>query len=847
MSIVTSGLYEFGPFRLNLEQRTFTRAGQVLPLPPKTFDLLVLLVQRPGHAFSKQELMSALWPDTFVEEANLSFQISTLRKALGHGAAHWIETLPKHGYRFSEDIPEGRADFDNSIPSRGNLPRPRTAFLGREQAIDDVQARLEQTRLLTLTGTGGVGKTRLAIRVAAQVAPDYDAGVWFVDLSALADGTLAARSVADPLGVREEPPRSLIDTLCDGLTEKMILLVLDNCEHIIQESAGLADTLLRRCPYLRILATSRQALDVDGELVWRVPSLSVPQLGAPPTADDRSCARIAESEAVRLFVARAALSGRDFTLTVANAGAVAEICARLDGIPLAIELAAVRIRLLSAEQIAARLQDRFRLLTGHRTAVPRHQTLRAALDWSHDLLGAAEQACLRRLSVFSGGATLDAAEAVCAGGLVSVQDVLDLMTSLVDKSMVVVSDDGEFECRYDFLETIRHYGQERLAHSGEGGDTRARHAEFFQQLAERAEPHLAGPEQTVWLRRLEADHNNLRAALAFSLERDPPRALSLALALHPFWEVRSHYVEGLGWLERACDRTPEVPTAARARATGAAGRLAWYQAAFPAARTRLEESLSLFESLEDRRGIITALGSLGPPCVGQGDYDRARAVCERAVAEARTLGDRRILASQLQMLEMVAGTVKDLPAARALNEEVLALCHEIGDRRGIARALMGLGMVDAYNGHGPRARDHFLESLALSRGLGDSWLICGALLGLGHAERVAGDLTAAHRYYAESLILCRKSNTNWELHLFEALAALAADEGHLERAARLLGASEALREARGLALFPFLQSEHDRVVAAAQRGLDPDAFSAARNEGRMLSIDHAVTFAIARA
>ena len=325
MSIVTSGLYEFGPFRLNLEQRTFTRAGQVLPLPPKTFDLLVLLVQRPGHAFSKQELMSALWPDTFVEEANLSFQISTLRKALGNGAAHWIETLPKHGYRFSEDIPEGRADFDNSIPSRGNLPRPRTAFLGREQAIDDVQARLEQTRLLTLTGTGGVGKTRLAIRVAAQVAPDYDAGVWFVDLSALADGTLAARSVADPLGVREEPPRSLIDTLCDGLTEKMILLVLDNCEHIIQESAGLADTLLRRCPYLRILATSRQALDVDGELVWRVPSLSVPQLGAPPTADDRSFARIAESEAVRLFVARAALSGRDFTLTVANAGAVAEI------------------------------------------------------------------------------------------------------------------------------------------------------------------------------------------------------------------------------------------------------------------------------------------------------------------------------------------------------------------------------------------------------------------------------------------------------------------------------------------------------------------------------------------
>ena len=747
-----------------------------------------------------------------------------------------------------EPSPAARGMAPASTPSRGNLPHPSTVFLGREHAIDEVQAGLQQTRLLTLTGTGGVGKTRLALRVAAQAANDYEAGSWFVDLAALADGALAVCAVASTLAVCEEGPRPLIDTLCASVADKTLLLVLDNCEHIIQESASLADTLLRRCPHLRILATSRQALDVDGELVWRVPSLSVPHLASRLAAEDhQGFTRIADSEAVRLFVARAAVSGRDFTLTAANAATVAEICTRLDGIPLAIELAAVRIRVLSAEQIAARLQDRFRLLTGHRTAVPRHQTLRATLDWSHDLLSATEQACLRRLSVFAGGATLDAAEAVCAGELVLAEDVLDLMTSLVDKSMVVVSEDREGECRYDFLETIRHYGQERLAYSGEGGDTRARHAEFFQQWAERAEPHLGGPQQDAWLRRLEADHNNLRAALTFSLDYDPPRALSLALALYPFWEVRGHYVEGLGWLQRACHRSPDAPTNLRARAACAAGRLAWYQAALPAARALLEESLALFESLEERRGTITALGSLGPLCVGQGDYARARAVCERAVAEARTLGDRRILASQLQMLEMVAGTVMDMPAARALNDEVLVLCREIGDRRGTARALMGLGMIAAYTGDAPCARGHFLESLALSRALGDSWLMCGALLGLGHAERVGGDVTAAHGHYAESLTLCRKSNSNWELHLFEALAALAADEGDLERAVRLLGASEALREARGFALFPFLQPEHDRVLSAARRGVDPDAFSAAWNEGRTLSIDQAVAFAIARA
>ena len=579
----------------------------------------------------------------------------------------------------------------------GNLPRPRTAFLGREQEIDDIEARLEQAHLLTLTGAGGVGKTRLAVQVADDVAASYDDGVWFVDLAPLSEGALVARAVATVLGVREEPNRSLVETLCDFLTEKQLLLILDNCEHMVQACAALADTLVRRCSRLRLCATSRQALGVQGEIIWRVPSLSVPNPARLSDEEPTVTNHLMESEAVRLFVARATESCPDFQITPGNARAVAEVCARLDGIPLAIELAAVRTKVLAVEQIAARLHDRFRLLTdGSRTAVPRQQTLRATLDWSHDLLGTKEQTLLRRLSSFTGGATLDAAEAVCSGGAVEPEDVLDLVTALIDRSLIVIKTLGGSENRYDLLETIRQYGQDRLRQSGEAVEVRGRHATFFLQLAIDAEPHLSGAEQAMWLGRLETEHNNLRAALTFFIEREPARALCLALALNTFWEVRAHFVEGRGWLERALEGSPDAPAVSRARAAGAAGRLAWYQEDYAAARALLEESLRLFEALDERRSAVVTLGSLGLLAMAEGDHVRARALCERAVAEARTLGDKQILASQLRDFEHVAGALFDVATARALDEEALALCRELGDRRGVAHALMGLGMADVY-------------------------------------------------------------------------------------------------------------------------------------------------------
>ena len=400
--------------------------------------------------------------------------------------------------------------------------------------------------------------------------------------------------------------------------------------------------------------------------------------------------------------------------------------------------------------------------------------------------------------------------------------------------------------RYDFLETIRQYGEDRLKQSGEAVEVKRRHATLFLQLAVDAEPHLAGAEQALWLGRLETEHNNLRAALTFFIEHEPARALCMALALNTFWEVRAHFVEGRVWLERALEQSPDAPRAWRARAAGAAGRLAWYQEDLAAARALLEESLRLFEALDERRSAIVTLGSLGLLAMAEGDYVRARALCERAVAEARTLGDKQILASQLRDFEHVAGVLFDVATARALDEEALALWGELGDCRGVAHALMGLGMADVYSGEALRARGRFLESLSLSRPLGDSWLICGALFGLGHADRALGDFTSAHEHYAQSLRLCRASNSNFGGPLFEALAALAAAEGRAARAALLLGASEAFHEARRFPLLPYLRPEHDRAVATARAGLDLDAFATAWTEGRTMGLDRAVALALAR-
>src|SRR5579884_1061615 len=467
--------------------------------------------------------------------------------------SHRLKDLqqPEHIYQLLHpDLPADFPPLRSLSPETTNLPVQLTSFIGREKEMEEIKRLLSRTRLLTLTGSGGCGKTRLAAQVGADLLADFADGVWLVELAAIADPALVPQTVASTLGIREEPGQRLLETLQQHLKPKSLLLLLDNCEHLSAACAQLAETLLQACPNLRILASSREALGIAGELAYRVPSLSLPELPRLPSAEAALVPALARCEATRLFVERAALSYPGFALTEQNAPAVAQVCVRLDGIPLAIELAAARIKVLSADQIAARLDDRFRLLTGgSRTALPRQQTLRALIDWSYDLLSEAERTLLRRLSVFAGGWTLEAAEAVCSA------DALHLLTSLVDKSLAVYEEQAG-EARYRLLETVREYARDRLLESGEMEEVRERHFAFFLRMAEEIEPKLTGLEQAAWLDRLEGEYDNLRAASGWALSaaEGAQAGLRLAGALWRFWEIRGHIDEGRGRLKNALDR-----------------------------------------------------------------------------------------------------------------------------------------------------------------------------------------------------------------------------------------------------------------------------------------------------
>ncbi len=480
---------------------------------------------------------------------------------------------------------------------------------------------LRHQYLLTLTGAGGVGKTRLALQVAAQVFEVFKDGVWLVQLASVSDPSLVPQTVASALGVREQAGRPLQATLVDHLQAKHALLLVDNCEHLLTACATLVEALLVACSSLRSLATSREPLGLTGELIYRVPSLSFPDLH-----DGVSVERLAAHEAVRLFVERAAFALPDFVLTPENAHPVAEICRRLDGIPLAIELAAARVKGASVRQIAARLDDRFRLLArGSTTALPRHRTLRAAMDWSYDLLSEPERTLLRRLTVFADGWTLEAAEAVCTGDGIAGADVADLLTRLVDQSLAVMErQDGD--TRYRLLETVRQYGWEKLTEMGETGPVRERHAHWYLNLAEQAEPMLRGPQQSVWLARLEADHGNLRAALEWSRNgsEDRDQLLRLAGALWRFWNVRGYLSEGREWLQAALEGSSDAPAALRAKAVFGAGVLAFWQRDNIRAGPLIEQALALTRDLNDGPAMADCPRILAQVLWERGDYAAVR-------------------------------------------------------------------------------------------------------------------------------------------------------------------------------------------------------------------------------
>jgi predicted ATPase/class 3 adenylate cyclase len=710
---------------------------------------------------------------------------------------------PEHAYQLAhQDID---AQFPplrslDSVPN--NLPRQLTSFVGREQEMADVKRLLAATSLLTLVGTGGAGKTRLSLQVAADLVDEYRDGVWIVELAPLADGSLVAQAVATALGVREQAGRPAILTLEEYLLPRQLLLVLDNCEHLVAACAATADRLLRACPGLKILATSREALGIAGETTWRVPSLLLPDPRHTPTADS-----LTAYEAVRLFIDRAVAASSGFAVTNENAPSVAQICQRLDGIPLAIELAAVRVKVLSAEQIAARLDDRFRLLTGgSRTALPRQQTLRALVDWSYDLLSETERTLLGRLSVFAGGWDLDAAEHVCTSDDLDAYDVLDLLAQLADKSLVL-TEEHVGAARYRLLETIRQYGAERLRAAGEEAVLRRRHRDWVLDLVMQQTARLGGAEQADALARLELEHDNIRSALDWC-ETEPGSVeigARIADELGWFWALRGYIREGSERAARLLTLAQER-TRGRAHALSAAGMLDDPVGAYERGAAHFEESIAIWHELGDIRGAAIALARYGQLEQARARYDHAWVLLKESQELFQQIGGESGLDAPLSVfLAQVAKNRGDYEQAIPVFEECLADARERGDKHSVGSTLRSLGELMQMRGDYLGAAARLQESMRLIHELDDQ--------------------------------PCTSTT-------FDCLGTLALAQGAHIRAVRLWAVAEASRENQGLVLPRAERERLDQIIADGRSRLGDDAFAAAWADGSAMSTEQAVAYAL---
>jgi predicted ATPase len=728
-------------------------------------------------------------------------------------------------------------------PQRHNLPIQTTSFIGRKKEIAEIKTLLARTRLLALTGSGGCGKTRLSLHVAEEVLDEYPDGVWIVELASLTDPALVPRAVVQGIGVTEEPDKPLIQTLVDALKTKNMLLVLDNCEHLLAACAKLVDALIHAGPGVKVLASSREGLNIAGELTYRVPSLS-----CPDHADTATAQSIKQYESVLLFVERAQFYQPSFTLTNSNAPGLASVCRRLDGIPLAIELAAVRIRSLTVEELEQRLDNRFRILTGgSRTALPRQQTLRALIDWSYDLLDEDQKALFCRLCVFAGGWTLAAAEHVCAGSSVEEGEILNMLSALNDKSLIVAEATGG-ATRYRLLETVRQYAREKLASHADGDTYRRQHRDFFLLLAEETRGKLRGSEQARWLSVLQEEHDNMRRALTLSLD-DPAGGeygLRLGAALWWFWSVRGHLSEGRERLKALLSHSnAQERTKARANVLNGAGILAEEQGDYTASRFHHEESLAIKRELGDRSGTAGSLNNLGNVARIEGDFISARSLYEEALAINRELGNRAWEAINLGNLGNVAYGQGDYASSCLLHGKSLTIKRELGDKQGIAVCLSNLGLVAYEQGEYTSASSLLEQSLAIHRELSDrqGTALCLSNLALVNAEQ--GNYALARSLLEESLIMRRDlADKHGILESLEGLASVAANEQHWKRSARLWASAEALRETIGSPLPPNERERYDRAIAAAREAAGAAIFAAEWEKGRALTMEQTIAFAL---
>ena len=841
--------YQFGEFTLDAARGCVLKAGEEIKLRPKVYETLKYLVEHPGQLIGKPELMQAVWPDSFVTDDSLVQCTLELRRALDDRSQQLFKTVPRRGYVFTAEVlqraknadplpvtdpfnvPDGRGlPLAKIATKRHDLPSPRTSLVGREQELAEITELLlrRDVRLLSLTGPGGAGKTRLAIAATAAIADQFTAGVQFVGLASITHPDLVATALADALEIKQVVNRTIPQLIGDQLQNSgSFLLVLDNFEQVLPAASVVAETL-EACASVKILVTSRSCLRVYGEQEFPVTTLG-------------------QNSAIELFAQRAAAVWPDFTITSENAPAVQEICLRLDGLPLAIELAAARTKVLSPSAILGRLQSRLQLLTGGALDMPeRQQTLRKAIDWSHGLLNDAEGKLFRRFSVFADGCTLEAAEAVCNTNHDLGVSLFDGLSSLVDKNLVHRADRTEAEPRFAMLETIREYAIERLTDSGEQAATQRAHAAYCLVLAEEGNPDLSPADRARWLTQCDVEIDNFRCALDWLFQTpDLDWALRLSVALFRFWDMREHLTEGRVRLETVLRLAGAGRLKERAKVSHFLGALATAQGDYPAAENFLQQGLSLYEELGDESGIAVSLNALAVSARDRGNYNAAQNNLERSLAFWRKLSDRLAIARCLHNLANVAKTRGDYARARLALREAADIFEELGDRSGGAWSVNQQGDIARAQGDMTLARGLYQHALSAFREAGDPWGSARSLTDLAYIDCEQGDHLAAHAACREALeIFASLRHRRGIARTLESSACLALAQGYAERALKLAAAAAHLRQSISAPLPRAEQGKLDQTLLPAWKSLGEGEAKRAWAEGSAMSVEHAIQYSL---
>jgi predicted ATPase/DNA-binding winged helix-turn-helix (wHTH) protein len=855
--------YGFGGFTLDVSRGMVRKADGEVKLRPKVYDALLYLLQNRGRLISKEELIHELWPDSFVTEDSLVQCMVELRRALSDGAQEIVRTVPRKGYEFTaavtthEDddgkvngVASIRAEDDRLVVARRlpgrYFPLPRTPLMGRERELLTVSQLLlsPDSRLVTLTGTGGCGKTRLGLQVASELVHRFEQRVYFVGLASITDPAMVPMAIAESLGIPQTGGRPLLDLLKDylcGAEPSPVLLLLDNFEHLLPASPLVVE-LLDSCAALKVLVTSRAALHLYGEREFPVLPLPLPDPRHVHSLDV-----LLSNPAVALFAQRAAAVKPDFEITAENGTTVAAICSKVDGLPLAIELAAARVKMLPPGALLTRLESRLRVLTaGPRDLPERQQTLRRTIDWSYELLNGSEQKLLRRLGVFLGGCTLEAAEAVCNTRNDLGAEIFNVMSSLMDQSLVQQTEQGDDEPRFGMLETIREYCLERLGESGEEQATRRSHAAYCLVLAEEGNPDLGESERAGWLARCDIEHDNFRAALDSLIESSNVEwSFRMCIALFRFWEMREHLAEGRARLESLLRMDASGPERDRAKVFVYLSTFATVQRDFPAATEFLEKSLSIYRSLGDQWGMAVSMNALAIVAGDRQDYAAAQNHFDESLARWRALGDRVAMARCLHNFANVARGRGDYSRARTLLVEAGRIFEDLKDHSGAAWSLNQLGDIAREEGDVGDARRLYQRALSAFREANDRWGIARSLTDLAQIACDERDHMTAHAAYREALALfVRLGHKRGIARALEGFACSALAQRDPARALAITAAAAHLRQWIGAPLMPAEQSKLREKLEPAWTSLDEADSKAAYARGWAMSLETAIQYAL---